>query len=226
VRSIPPGEPIAVPSPAGDLEGFLDRPPGRTEPAALAVICHPHPLHGGSAANKVVVSVSREWAALGILSLRFNFRGVGASPGAFDGGRGEGEDAVAAVTAVLRAGGGARRVLLAGYSFGAWVALRSGVADARVEALLGIGIPLTILDFGFLARAKKPVLVIQGERDEFGPASEVAHFAKRFAPAVRVEEVPGLGHFFDGALAPLRAAAGRFLAGLDPPLLDRRGDGK
>lgn len=211
----PPGEPVAVPSPAGDLEGFLDRPADGGAPRGLAVVCHPHPLYGGSASNKVVVSVARECAAAGYLALRFNFRGVGRSPGAFDGGRGEGEDVAAAVTRVRALGGGARLPLLvAGFSFGAWVGLRVGLSDPRVDFLLGVGIPLKTLDFSYLSGARKPVLLLQGEDDEFGSYSDLEAAAAAFSPACRTERIAGAGHFFHGRLAELRDSVRRGLEAL------------
>ena len=210
----PPGEPFPIPSPAGALEGFLDRPANGAPPRALAVVCHPHPLYGGSAANKVVVSIARELSsALAFTCLRFNFRGVGKSPGAFDGGRGEGEDAAAAVTALAATAGARLPILLAGFSFGAWVAMRVGLADRRVAALLGAGIPVRTLDFSFLAGARKSVVVLQGDGDEFGPCSEVESLARGWPETVRVECVPGAVHFFHGRLNELRAAARRAVLG-------------
>lgn len=220
-----PGEPVVVPSPAGDLEGFLDRPASGGEPRGLAVVCHPHPLYGGSASNKVVVSIARELADAAFLVLRFNFRGVGRSPGAFDGGRGEGEDVAAAVSRVVALGGQRRRpVLLAGFSFGAWVGLRVGQADARVGALLGVGIPLKTLDFSYLANARKPVLLIQGEADEFGTFSDLESAAVRFSPLCERVRIAGAGHFFHGRLAELRDAVRHGLEG--PLALVAGGPGK
>src|SRR6266540_1897370 len=134
--------------PAGRIECMLKRPGG---PAgdSVAVVCHPHPLFGGTMHNKVVHAAAEAIVQAGIPVLRFNFRGAGRSAGRHDGGRGERDDLLAAMDHLWGLYPG-RPLLLAGYSFGAYVALAVGFRDPRSAALIGIGLPLDLVSFDFL----------------------------------------------------------------------------
>jgi uncharacterized protein len=197
-------ETVFLPGPAGRLECSLKHPDGTADPLAAAVVCHPHPLFGGTMHNKVVHAVSQAIVAAGLPVLRFNFRGVGGSDGTHDGGRGE-QDDLRAVLDHLAGRLPDRPLLLAGYSFGASVALRVGCRDRRTTALIGIGTPVGLDDFGFLAHCARPLVFIQGEADPFGPLPLPLALASRLPGGARVVAVPGAGHGFTGHLDTLAA---------------------
>jgi hypothetical protein len=190
---------------------FIDGPAGRIEcllktaapdPAAAAVVCHPHPLFGGTLHNKVVHTVAEAIVGAGIPALRFNFRGAGRSAGRHDAGRGEQDDLKVVLDHLGRRYPG-RPLLLAGYSFGAWVALRVGCGDPRAAALVGIGVPLTMADFRFLADCRKPLTLVQGGADPFAPPDLLLAFAASLPGGARVTVVPEAGHNFAGRLDDL-----------------------
>jgi uncharacterized protein len=173
-------------------------------PPCYAVICHPHPLYGGTMDNKVVTTLARALHEVGIHSLRFNFRGVGASAGAFDQGLGEtgDADAVASFGAARWPG---RGLVLAGFSFGGYVALR--LALTRTPARL-ITIAPAIQRFQLAAADVPdcPWLVVQGDADDVVDPQAVIHWARTLAPPPRLAVLQGVGHFFHGHLHELRDA--------------------
>jgi alpha/beta superfamily hydrolase len=185
------------------LEARLAAPPGA---AAGVAICHPHPLYGGDMENPVVVRAQEVCAALGLATLRFNFRGVGDSSGAHGGGVGEQEDAAAALDALARRAG-VGTLAIAGYSFGAWIAALAGSRDARVVALALVAPPLAAYDFGALEGKRAPTLAVCGSADPYCPAGDFARFAARF-PWVTPAVIDGADHFFLGKLFPLGEAVG------------------
>jgi alpha/beta superfamily hydrolase len=191
--------------PAGDIVCALDTPEG--QPRGLALICHPHPQHGGTLDNKVVATLARAFVQRGWRSARFNFRGVGGSGGTWDEGRGEIDDALAVVTA-LRGEGEA--LALAGFSFGAYVASHVA-AQTRPEQLVLIG-PAT-QNFT-VAPVPAGTLVVQGEADEVVPLAATLDWARPQAQPVVV--VPGGGHFFHGQLPLLKSLVLRHLGQNDP----------
>jgi uncharacterized protein len=201
-------EHLSIPGPAGTLEAIAQNASGAREPS-YALLCHPHPLHGGTMDNKVVTTVGRALQAGGIATLRFNFRGVGKSAGAFDGGRGETEDAraVAAFGAVRWPG---RRLIVAGFSFGAFVALRLAL-ELDTSRLITVAPPVDLFDFSALAVPKCPWLVVQGDADEVVDPKRVLAWVKGLDPPPRLAVVPGVGHFFHGHLAELRDAVSEAL---------------
>src|SRR3990170_6100517 len=193
-----------LPGPAGKLEALWEQPQSaRSDLAAL--VCHPHPLYGGTLHNKVVHHTARALQELGLAVLRFNFRGAGRSQGAHDQGRGEADD-VRAALAWLENKVPAAGLVLAGFSFGAWVGLRVGCGGARVGALLGVGLPANDSDFSYLADCSKPKLFIQGTRDQFGSLGAVEALAERAAAPKELVWVEGADHFFAGHLEELRRA--------------------
>lgn len=201
---------LSIPVPHGMLEAVLRRPKGA--PRAAAVMCHPHPLHGGTMHAKVVYRAAQAMTEAGLAALRFNFRGVGLSTGSYDGGVGETEDARAALRHV---GGRFPGLPLAvgGFSFGSMVALGAGAAEPRVAAMVGVGLAFDRHDYGFLRDARCPVLIVQGERDEFGSGARAAEFARALGDPVRAVVIPGADHYFDGHFDELRRAVREFLAG-------------
>jgi alpha/beta superfamily hydrolase len=172
--------------------------------------------------NKVVFRAARALGDAGVTTLRINFRGVGLSTGEHTGARGgEQEDARVGLD-YLSANYPGLPVFLAGFSFGARVGLEVGTRDARVRYLVGVGTPVgrkeRDYDFSFLEECRKPLLLVQGERDEFGSVADLRALAARLPPEaqVRVEVIPGAGHFFDEQLEELR----RVIAGWAEEMLD------
>jgi len=182
------------------LDGRLAVPPGAT---AGAVVCHPHPQFGGSMENDLVIALTRALGAAGLATLRFDFRGVGASGGQYDDGRGEIEDTRAAAAA-LRKRLEVPRVTLVGYSFGSVMALRAGIADPeRTAAIVAIAPPVRMLGLDFLAGCTVPLAFVTGDRDQFCPLATLESARTRHAPASTLGLVPGADHFFGAHLDPL-----------------------
>jgi len=191
--------------PVGPLEAILWRPAGGAQPPMAAVVCHPHPLFGGTMHNKVVYQAAKSLDSLGLAVLRFNFRGVGKSAGTHDNGEGEQGDVRAALD-FLAAEFPTVPQLVAGFSFGSRVGLRVGCGDDRVTQLIGLGIPVDRMDFSFLADCKKPKLFVQGGNDQFGAMDTAREVVATFPEPKRIVEVPNADHFFAGKLDQLDAA--------------------
>ena len=175
------------------------------EPVAVAVVCHPHPLYGGTLHNKVVHRVASTLHALGAAVLRFNFRGVGRSQGRFDQGAGELDDARAAM-GFMRSRWPRAHVWLGGFSFGAWIAARLAAEEVAVERLLLVAPPVDTHSFEPLRRAGVPKLVIQGSADTTCPPASLAAEFRYWAEPKRLVVVEGASHFFDRKLEPLAQA--------------------
>jgi alpha/beta superfamily hydrolase len=204
--------PVIVPGPAGGLEASLDFPaavPGADPkaPAAFAVVCHPHPLFGGTMTNKVVHTLARTFNDLGLPSLRFNFRGVGASAGTHDGGRGEMQDALAAVSYCRERWPGAQ-LWLAGFSFGAAVAVRAS-SDAMPARLVAVAPAVDRIEIGAVTPGC-PWLVLLGDADEVVAPQRMLEWARGLRPQPDIQVMAGAGHFFHGRLPQLREAVTAF----------------
>jgi hypothetical protein len=193
--------------PAGRLECMLKLPSPGSEGAGAAVVCHPHPLFGGTLHNKVVHAAAEALVQAGLPTLRFNFRGAGGSGGAHDNGRGEQDDLVAVLDHIEGRFPG-RPMVLAGYSFGSYVMLQVACRDARGAALIGIGLPLTMMPFDFLAGCDRPLTLIQGDQDMFGPLPLVMALAATLPQGARVMAIPGAAHNFAGHLEMLARRVG------------------
>jgi alpha/beta superfamily hydrolase len=193
-------ERVRFAGPAGVLEGALDAPPAGTAPRGLAVLCHPHPLHGGTLDNKVVQTLARAAVQLGYRALRFNYRGVGASAGAWDEGRGEVDDVLAAVAAHRVAG---EPLALGGFSFGGAMAIQAAARLAPVSPVerLVLVAP-AVVNFPAPAVSQQATQVVHGEADDVVPLAGVLEWARPQTLPVLV--VPGVGHFFHGQLALLK----------------------
>lgn len=169
-------------------------------PRASAVLCHPHPLHGGTMHFKLLFRVAKALREEGFAVLRFQFRGVGRSEGVYDKGRGEREDARAVVN-YLATELPAIPLLLGGFSFGAATALRAGAADEKVSALLLMGLPVAVFHgLDPESPGGKPVLFVQAENDEFGDAGRIEQFAASCPEPKKLVIVPGAEHLFSGHL--------------------------
>jgi alpha/beta superfamily hydrolase len=196
-----------IDGPAGAIECALDLPhlsdPPGQKPRGLAVVCHPHPQHGGTFDNKVVQTLARAFVQLRYRALRFNFRGVGESAGSWAEGPGEVDDALAVVSACREPG---EALVLAGFSFGAYVAtqaaarLAQGGAGAAAERLVLLGAAASRFD---VAAVPADTVVIHGETDDVVPLAAVLDWARPQSLPVTV--IPGAGHFFHGQLPLLRS---------------------
>jgi uncharacterized protein len=199
--------PIAIDQPDGPrLEARLGRP-ALGAPAAGLVLCHPHPQYGGDMENPVVVRAGAVARERGLLTLRFNFRGVGASEGSYDGGRGEVADARAAAAAARKHLAPSAPIGILGYSFGAWVASRLAATDAQIFSLCLIAPPLTTLDFEPLRDLGPRLLVAVGTRDPYCPLETLAPWLA-LVPGAQTVLIDGADHFFSGKLCPLATAVG------------------
>jgi uncharacterized protein len=205
----PRPEPLSLPGPAGPLEAIVEDPGG--EPPALAVVCHPHPLYQGTMRNKVVHMVARCANRLGAPALRFNFRGVGHSGGAWDEGRGETEDALAVIEWARQRWPG-RPLWLAGFSFGAYVALRAATL-AKPAALVTVAPPVRRFPVGDVPDPACPWLIVQGQADELTDSAEVEAWARQHAAQPKLVLLPAASHFFHGRLGELQDAVEAFLGG-------------
>jgi alpha/beta superfamily hydrolase len=191
-----------IPGPAGRLEALLMLPEG--QPVGAAVVCHANPLQGGMMHFKVVFRAAKALQEQGLAVLRFNFRGVGASEGTHDGGRGEQDDVRAALDELVRRHPGVP-VVLGGFSFGSVMALRVGLGDTRVGALFALGLPISMMgDQHFLETGGKPRLFVQGEKDAFADEPTIRALVERLPEPKSLVILPGADHFFAGQLDRLQ----------------------
>jgi alpha/beta superfamily hydrolase len=198
--------------PAGRLEALLNAGAGNATHAA--VVCHPHPLFGGTLHNKVVFHTMKALNSFGFPVLRFNFRGTGLSQGEHDHGNGEVDDVRAALDWLDREFH--LPLVFAGFSFGAAVGLRAACPDARVGAVIGVGTPVApvaggaeeprVYTFDFMSDCVKPKLLVSGARDQFGPRAKLEALLAAMAEPKRLVVIEGADHFFEGRLRELREA--------------------
>lgn len=196
-----------VPGPVGRLEALLNT--GSPSATHAALVCHPHPLYGGTLHNKVVFHTMKALNSFGFPVLRFNFRCAGLSEGEHAHGTGEVEDVRAALDWLEHEF--ALPVIFAGFSFGAAVGLRAACPDERVRALIALGLPVTPIDdraydYQFLHACSKPKLFVSGSRDQFGPAPKLESLVDSFAEPKTLVRVDAADHFFEGRLKELRHA--------------------
>jgi uncharacterized protein len=189
--------------PAGRLEALLNA--GSASATYSALVCHPHPLGGGTMHNKVVFHAMKALHSFGFPVLRFNFRGTSLSGGRHDEGRGEVADVQAALTWLKREF--SLPIIFAGFSFGAATGLRAACPDADVKALISIGTPVEadgrLYSFSFLRDCSKPKLFVSGDRDQYGPHDALEKLVADAAEPKELVFVPG-DHFFEGHLAEMR----------------------
>jgi alpha/beta superfamily hydrolase len=213
----PQAERTTLAGPAGALQALIETPvidgPGLQPVSAFAVVCHPHPLYGGTLDNKVVYTVARALEQLGAPAIRFNFRGVGTSAGSYDAGRGETADALAVIAYGRRRWPNAA-LWLAGFSFGGAVAVRAA-GQARPQRLIAVAPGLTTITVTDAAPPACPWLIVQGDLDEVVPPEAVRAWAETLSPAPEMRVVPGASHFFHGRLNELRDAVLAFMAAAD-----------
>jgi uncharacterized protein len=208
---------LFLPGPVGGLEALLWTPTRAEGSPFAAVLCHPHPLFGGTMHSKVLYQSAKSLDSLGVPVLRFNFRGAGLSAGEHDRGSGERGDVQAAIDFLAQEFPG-RPLLLGGFSFGAWVGLQVGCSDARVEELIGLGIPVDSSEFTYLESCDKPKLLVHGTRDQHGNWQTVEKRVARMTGDTRLVLVHDADHFFAGHLHELDRAICDWLIERHPEL--------
>ncbi len=197
---------LFIPASHGRLEAILKEADG--DRRGVAVACHPHPLGGGTMHNKVVFRAAAGLVDAGLTTVRFNFRGVGASTGEHaevDGGKEDVRDVLHYMEETYPDDD----ITLAGFSFGSRTGMEVGIKDERVKRLISIGTPIDKYpDYGFLAENRKPILFVHGDKDEFGAAGRLRELAEQLSHNSDVEVVvfEDCGHFFDEHLDELREA--------------------
>jgi alpha/beta superfamily hydrolase len=201
---------------------FLDGPVGRLEavlnsgsPGATcaALVCHPHPLYGGTLHNKVVYNAMKALHGFGLPVLRFNFRGAGLSEGRHDQGDGEIGDVRTALDWLDNEFH--LPIVFCGFSFGAATGLRAACPDQRVKAAIALGTPVEVDDrlyrYSFLSECTKPKLFISGSRDEFSPKEKLEQVFAEAAEPKKIVFIEGAGHFFENKLNQMQAAIREWL---------------
>lgn len=209
---------LNLPGPAGLLECLIERP-DQEERSGTAIVCHPHPLHGGTMHNKVVTMVSRSLVELGLSTVRFNFRGVGNSQGEYDDGNGETED-LRAIADWLRRERPGDALWLAGFSFGSYVALRAAQSLAP-QQLIQIAPPVGRWAFDAIDLPDCPWLIVQGEADEVVDPAAVFAWVAGLARPPQLVRMPETSHFFHRRLMDLRGAIKNGVRDNLPPLRTR-----
>lgn len=216
ISGTPSGEPAATRSavrtvetlhgPAGRLEALLNE--GLPDPPYTALVCHPHPLGGGTMHNKVVYHTAKAFQSVGLPVLRFNFRGTGLSLGQHDHGHGEKDDVRAALDWLQNEF--QKPILFAGFSFGSAVGLRVCCGDPRVPGLIGLGLPVHAegrdYHYDFLAQCSQPKLFLSGARDQYGPIEKLNAVIAAAAEPKQMVWIPEADHFFAGKLDTVRSS--------------------
>jgi uncharacterized protein len=209
--------------PAGKLEALLNV--GEENASHAAVVCHPHPLYGGTMHNEVVFNAMKALSGCGFPVLRFNFRGTGLSEGKHDEGRGEVDDVRAAIDWLDEAFG--LPIIFAGFSFGAATGMRATCNDRRVVGLISLGTPVSaegrIYSYSFLAECDKPKLFISGSRDQYGPIANLEKIVSLAAEPKKFVLVEDADHFFEGKIPVMRTATEEWVrTTFVSPALERR----
>ena len=204
--------------PAGRLEALLNA--GNETATRAALVCHPHPIYGGTLHNKVVFHTMKALNGFGYPVLRFNFRGAGLSEGEHDHGMGEREDVATALHWLDREFH--LPILFAGFSFGAAVGLQVACGDDRVKAMIGLGLPVSPIDdraynFDFLQTCTKPKLFVSGTRDQFGSKAQLEALVNCIAEPRKLVLIEAADHFFEGRLKELREAIESWINTLSIP---------
>jgi len=209
VNKLPQSHKISIRGPAGELEAILESP-GDAGINGVAVVCHPHPQHGGTMHNKVAHTLARSFVRSNFAVLRFNFRGTEGSEGVYDNGVGELDDALAAL-AWIRQQKVEGPLWLAGFSFGAAIAVRAAVAR-DVDGLISVAPAIYRFAGNLDAQPDCPWLIIQGDEDELVEIDETVEWVDSLDPGPELLVVPGAEHFFHGRLHELREVVMAFIA--------------
>ncbi|HXQ53099.1 MAG TPA: alpha/beta hydrolase [Stellaceae bacterium] len=206
---------VVINGPEGRLEGRYHH--SKDETAPIALLLHPHPQHGGTMNNKVVYTLYHAFMQGGFSTLRFNFRGVGKSQGIFDRGEGELSDAASALDWLQSYNANAAACWVAGFSFGAWIAMQLLMRRPEIDSFIAVAPPANMFDFGFLAPCPASGLIIQGDQDQLVAADAVQRLVTKLAHQrdIRIAHavIPGADHFFQNHQEPLAAVVEKYIAG-------------
>ena len=213
-----PSQSVTIAGPAGNIEALLDTPAAATA-NAVGVICHPHPLHGGTMTNKVVHTLAKAFNEVGAPAVRFNYRGVGASAGVYDDGNGETQDALAVLEWAAQRWPGAQ-LWLGGFSFGGAIAIRASVASSHaldIARLVTVAPAIRRVSVDSNTLPQCPWLIVQGDRDELVDPADIQQWAQALPVQPRLAMLSGVEHFFHGRLNDLRSTV---VSWLGAPLTD------
>ncbi|MFL4980008.1 MAG: alpha/beta hydrolase [Xanthobacteraceae bacterium] len=199
--------------PAGRIEGRYH--PARQRNAPIAIVLHPHPQFGGTMNHQIVYHLYYAFAHRNFSVIRFNFRGVGRSQGAFDHGLGELSDAAAALDWAQSINAEARSCWIAGFSFGAWIGMQLLMRRPEIEGFISVAPPANLYDFSFLAPCPSSGLIVHGDKDAVVPAKDVTTLVEKLKTqkgiVIDQKAIPGANHFFDGRLEQLMQTVGAYL---------------
>lgn len=205
---------VNIVGPEGRLEGRYHHQPN-TDRSPIALILHPHPQFGGTMNNKVVYNLFHAFARKGFSALRFNFRGVGKSQGAFDNGQGELSDAASALDWLQTSNPNASACWVAGFSFGAWISMQLLMRRPEIDSFISVAPPANVLDFSFLAPCPASGLIVHGANDDIVPTEEVEKLAAKLQSQrgieITYETIAGANHFFEEKLPDLDTQVERYL---------------
>ena len=204
----PRTERLFIDGPAGRLEAILELSAEQIQVGSV-VVCHPHPQHGGTMHNKVAHTLARAFVHAGFSALRFNFRGTEHSDGEFDAGTGELEDALAAIN-WLRARNPQLPLWIAGFSFGAAIAIKAAMATV-VDGLISVALAINRFASGLPSQPDCPWLIVQGDQDELVDVDEIVAWINGLSPGPELLIIPDGEHFFHGRLVELREAVTEFV---------------
>ncbi len=208
----PSSENLFIDGPVGRLEAIIESP-AEGVPMGIAVVCHPHPQHGGTMHNKVAHTLARAFVRLDFSVLRFNFRGTEASEGHYDEGIGELDDTLTAI-AWMRHRNPADTLWLAGFSFGAAIAVRAAIGETvrdQISGLVSVAPAVSRLASGLLSQPQCPWLIVQGDEDELVDIEDTIEWVNTLEPGPELLVISGGEHFFHGRLIDLREAVMRFV---------------
>ncbi len=209
MSKLPRSERLFIDGPIGRLQAILELPADQT-PVGNVVVCHPHPQHGGTMHNKVAHTLARAFVHVGFAALRFNFRGTEKSEGEFDEGVGELGDALAVIT-WMRARDPGASLWVAGFSFGAAIAVKAAVAT-DVDGLISVAPAITRFASGLDKQPECPWLIVQGDHDELVDIDETVAWVDGLNPGPELLIIPNAEHFFHGRLVDLREAVAEFIS--------------
>lgn len=200
--------------PEGRVEGRYHHNSDKNAPAAI--VLHPHPLYGGTMNNKIVYRLYQSFANAGFSVLRFNFRGVGRSLGQFDDGVGELTDAAAALDWIQQQNQGASHCWIAGFSFGAWIALQLLMRRPEIEGFIGVSPPANMYDFGFLSPCPAHGLIMQGDRDDIVQESAVSQLVDKLSAQkglkIDYRVIEGADHYYRNTMEKLMGTIDEYIA--------------
>lgn len=208
MSKVPNAQKLFIDGPAGRLEAILEYS-ARHSSVGGAVVCHPHPQHGGTMHNKVAHTLARAFVRMGFAALRFNFRGTGQSEGEYDDGNGELDDLLAAID-WMRSQDTGTPLWVAGFSFGAAIAVKAAIAT-RIDGLISVAPPIRYFASGLASQPTCPWLIVQGDQDDIVDVDETIAWVNELPPGPELSIISSGEHFFHGKLIELREAVTEFV---------------